>query len=93
MSLLSRKHNYLNSDENEPRSEYDFYTFTNPASGNISLTSYISPALNGNGNNRPVGFAVQIDSEPPQSIYYSPVTSARNNPVGWDGTDGWVANS
>ncbi|KAG8707770.1 hypothetical protein FRC08_000303 [Ceratobasidium sp. 394] len=76
-----------------PSLEYDFYTFTKPSSGNITLTSYISPALNGNGNNRPVGFAVQIDSGAPQSIYYSPVTSARSDPVGWGGNDGWVANS
>ncbi|KAF8601248.1 hypothetical protein BDV93DRAFT_538575 [Ceratobasidium sp. AG-I] len=76
-----------------PSLEYDFYTFTSAAGGNISLTSYISPALNGNGNDRPVGFAVQIDSDAPRSIYYSPVTPARNTPVGWDGADGWVANS
>ncbi|QRV92865.1 glycoside hydrolase family 115 protein [Ceratobasidium sp. AG-Ba] len=76
-----------------PSLEYDFYTFNTPASGNVTLTSYISPALNGNGNNRPVGFAVQIDSGAPQSIYYSPVTSARSTPAGWGGNDGWVANS
>lgn len=75
------------------RREYDFYTFTSPANGNISLTSYISPALNGNGNDRPVAFAVQIDSEAPHIIRYSPLTSGRNDPVGWGGTDGWVANS
>ncbi|KAG8724792.1 hypothetical protein FRC09_014214 [Ceratobasidium sp. 395] len=76
-----------------PELEYDFYTFTAPASGNVSLTSYISPAFNGNGNNRRVAFAVQIDSEAPQSIYYSPITSSRSTPAGWDGSDGWVANS
>ncbi|KAG8788167.1 hypothetical protein FRC12_014862 [Ceratobasidium sp. 428] len=76
-----------------PSLEYDFYTFTTPSSGNITLTSYISPALNGNGNNRPVGFAVQIDSGAPQAIYYSPVTSSRSDPAGWGGNDGWVANS
>ncbi|CAE6342753.1 unnamed protein product [Rhizoctonia solani] len=76
-----------------PSLEYDFYTFTTPTGGNVTLTSYISPALNGNGNNRPVGFAVQIDSGSPQSIYYSPVTPARSTPVGWGGNDGWVANS
>ena len=77
----------------ETHREYDFYTFTSPTGGKISLTSYISPALNGNGNDRPVGFAVQVDSEAPQSIYYSPVTPARNVPAGWDGANGWVANS
>ncbi|CAE6416313.1 unnamed protein product [Rhizoctonia solani] len=76
-----------------PSLEYDFYTFTSPKNGNIALTSFISPALNGNGNDRPVGFAVQIDSGAPQSIYYSPVTSSRSDPQGWGGPDGWVANS
>ncbi|KAH7316383.1 hypothetical protein B0J17DRAFT_697231 [Rhizoctonia solani] len=76
-----------------PSLEYDFYTFTSPKSGNITLTSFISPALNGNGNDRPVGFAVQIDSGAPQSIYYSPVTNSRSDPQGWGGPDGWVANS
>ncbi|CAE6427189.1 unnamed protein product [Rhizoctonia solani] len=76
-----------------PSLEYDFYTFTSPKSGNVTLTSFISPALNGNGNDRPVGFAVQIDSGAPQSIYYSPVTNSRSDPQGWGGSDGWVANA
>ncbi|ELU39506.1 hypothetical protein AG1IA_06465 [Rhizoctonia solani AG-1 IA] len=76
-----------------PSLEYDFYTFTTPKNGNITLTSFISPALNGNGNDRPVGFAVQIDSAPPQSIYYSPVTNSRSDPQEWGGPDGWVANA
>ncbi|QRW07035.1 glycoside hydrolase family 115 protein [Ceratobasidium sp. AG-Ba] len=76
-----------------PSLEYDFYTFTAPSGGAVSLTSYISPAFNGLGNTRRVAFAVQIDSSAIQTIYYSPVTSSRTTPAGWDGSDGWVANS
>ncbi|CAE6433693.1 unnamed protein product, partial [Rhizoctonia solani] len=76
-----------------PSLEYDFYTFTTPKNGNVTLTSFISPAFNANGNDRRVGFAVQIDSATPQSIYYSPVTNSRSDPQGWGGLDGWVANS
>ncbi|CAE6342716.1 unnamed protein product [Rhizoctonia solani] len=76
-----------------PSLEYDFYTFATPSSGTVSLTSYISPAFNGLGNTRRVAFAVQIDSNAIQTIYYSPATSSRTTPAGWDGSDGWVANS
>ncbi|QRV92864.1 glycoside hydrolase family 115 protein [Ceratobasidium sp. AG-Ba] len=76
-----------------PSLEYDFYTFTAPSGGAVSLTSYISPAFNGLGNTRRVAFAVQIDASAIQTIYYSPVTSSRTTPAGWDGSDGWVANS
>ncbi|KAG9074409.1 hypothetical protein FRC06_010718, partial [Ceratobasidium sp. 370] len=34
--------------------EYDFYTFTKTSNGTVTLTSYISPAFNGNGNTRRV---------------------------------------
>ncbi|KAG8693157.1 hypothetical protein FRC08_009293 [Ceratobasidium sp. 394] len=76
-----------------PSLEYDFYTFSKTSNGNITLTSYISPVFNGIGNTRRVAFAVQIDSGAPQTIYYSPITSSRSTPAGWDGSDGWVANS
>ncbi|CEL52794.1 hypothetical protein RSOLAG1IB_11139 [Rhizoctonia solani AG-1 IB] len=69
--------------------EYNLYTFgvLNKVlkSGNVTLSSFISPALSGNDNDRPVGLAVQIDSGVPQSIYYSPVANSRKDPRDGEG--------
>jgi len=72
-----------------PSLSYSFYTFNKAT----SLTSYISPSLNANGLDRPLGFAVQIDSEAPQSIYFLPPAASGQLPKAWDGENGFVANS
>jgi hypothetical protein len=70
--------------------EYDFYTFTN---SNATVTTYVSPSNNGLGADRPLGFAVQIDSGAPQSNYFFPPAAPGQQPAAWDGNDGFVANS
>ncbi|KAJ7866061.1 hypothetical protein B0H14DRAFT_2347693 [Mycena olivaceomarginata] len=73
-----------------PSLEYDFYTFTN---SNATVTTYVSPSNNGLGADRPLGFAVQIDSGAPQSNYFFPPAAPGQQPAAWDGNDGFVANS
>lgn len=74
--------------------EYDFYNFnTVDASGNITITVLVSPSFNANGDDQPLAFAVQIDSQDPQSLFPMPPAVPGGVPVGWDGPDGFVANS
>ncbi|KAJ6476888.1 hypothetical protein C8R45DRAFT_906591 [Mycena sanguinolenta] len=73
-----------------PSVEYDFYTFTD---SNATITTYVSPSNNGLGADRPLGFAVQIDSDEPQSNYFFPPAAPGQQPAAWDGLDGFVANS
>lgn len=58
-----------------PSISYDFYTF-NPVS---TMTSYIAVGFNAYGNDRPLKFAVQIDSESPQAIQYVPAVAVAGN--------------
>ncbi|KAJ7773957.1 hypothetical protein B0H16DRAFT_1510537 [Mycena metata] len=73
-----------------PSLEYDFYTFT---SSNATVTTYVSPSNNGLGADRPLGFAVQVDDEEISSNYFFPPAAPGAEPVGWDGSDGFAANS
>ena len=57
------------------------------------MTVLVSPSLNANGADRPLGFAVSVDSQTPQALYFIPKASSGSLPSGWDGTDGFVANS
>ncbi len=58
------------------------------------MTHYIAVGFNAYGNDRPLKYAVQIDSETPQTVAYFPaVATAGQLPPGWDTPDGWVANS
>lgn len=76
------------------RREYDFFNFnTIASSGNLTVTTLVSPSLNANGKDRPLGFAVQIDSLDAQVKYFIPAAASGTLPAGWDGTDGFVANS
>ncbi|KAG8965920.1 hypothetical protein FRC03_012756, partial [Tulasnella sp. 419] len=72
-----------------PSLSYSFYTF-NPVS---KLTSYISPSLNSYGTDRPLSFAVQIDSETPQTVTFIPPADPGKFPKEWDGDNGFVANN
>jgi len=75
-----------------PNVEYDFYTF-NSDSGQISITTYVSPSQNTNPS-RQLAYAVQVDSGPLQTVLFMPFpVSASTTPVGWDGNDGFVANA
>lgn len=58
-----------------PSISYDFFTF-NPVS---TMTSYIAIGFNAYGNDRPLKFAVQIDSESPQAIQYVPAVAVAGN--------------
>lgn len=79
-----------------PRLEFDFFNFNtlNTTSNTINVHVLVSPILNSYGDDRPVGFATQVDdSEQPQAHYFIPSAAPGALPVGWDGVDGWVANS
>ncbi|KAJ7245615.1 glycoside hydrolase family 115 protein [Mycena haematopus] len=73
-----------------PSLEYDFFTFTD---SNSTVTTYVSPSNNGLGADRPLGFAVQVDSNAPQSNYFYPPAAPGLQPAAWDGLDGFAANS
>ncbi|KAF8656146.1 hypothetical protein AX16_002748 [Volvariella volvacea WC 439] len=77
-----------------PALEYDFYNFnTIGGSGNVTVTTYVSPSLNANGNDRRLALAVAIDSSAPQTTQFIPPASPGNLPSQWGGSDGFVANS
>ncbi|KAF5366744.1 hypothetical protein D9758_006544 [Tetrapyrgos nigripes] len=74
-----------------PSVEYDFLNFnTISESGNITVITYESPSLNGNGNDRPLGFAVQVDDLAIQSSYFMPPAAPGQLPSVWND---FVANS
>ncbi|KZT21286.1 glycoside hydrolase family 115 protein [Neolentinus lepideus HHB14362 ss-1] len=77
-----------------PSVEYDFYNFnTIGQAGNVTITTYVSPSLNANGDDRPLGFAIGVDDEAPQSEYFIPYAVPGQLPAQWDGVDGWVADA
>ncbi|KAI0826133.1 hypothetical protein BC629DRAFT_1276143 [Irpex lacteus] len=77
-----------------PSLEYDFFSFNTIAGGgNVTVTTLVSPTLNANGDDRPVGFAVSIDSGEPQTNYFIPSAIPGNLPDAWDGLDGFAANN
>ena len=59
----------------------------------MNATILISPSLNANGRDRPLGIAAQIDDLPIQSIYFIPEAPTGTLPAAWKGADGFVANS
>jgi hypothetical protein len=72
-------------------SEYDFVNFnTIDQSGNITVNLFVSPSLNANGNDRPLGIAMQIDDEAPQTAYFIPFAAPGEEPPEWND---FVANS
>ncbi|TCD68567.1 hypothetical protein EIP91_010492 [Steccherinum ochraceum] len=66
-----------------PSIEYDFYTL-NSVGGNITVTTYVSPSLNAFGEDRPIGFAVSVDSSAPQSNYFIPPAAPGSEPDAWN---------
>ena len=75
-------------------SEYDFFLFNTVAQGgNVTITTLVSPSLNTLGDGRPLGLALQIDNGTPQTSCFVPPSIPGDTPPGWDGDDGWVANS
>ncbi|KAI0031785.1 hypothetical protein K488DRAFT_78865 [Vararia minispora EC-137] len=75
-----------------PSLEYDFYNFnTIGQSGNISATVFVSPSLNAFGSDRPLGLAVQVDDQAPQTTYFIPAAgNPGDEPPQWND---FVANS
>ncbi|KAF5366813.1 hypothetical protein D9758_006550 [Tetrapyrgos nigripes] len=67
-----------------PSVEYDFFNFnTISDSGNITVITHVSPSLNANGEDRPLGFAVQVDDLPVQSSYFMPFAPPGQLPDVW----------
>lgn len=72
-------------------SEYDFYNFnTIKDSGNLTVTTFVSPTLNANGPDNPVAVAIQIDSLPPVTNYFIPTAKPGSLPDAWNGMDGFA---
>nr|BCT97380.1 xylan a-1,2-glucuronidase [Irpex lacteus] len=77
-----------------PSVEYDFYTFnTISGGGHVTVTTYVAPTLNGLGPDQRLKIAVQVDSLDPVTTQFIPAETPGNVPPGWDGLDGFVANS
>ena len=53
----------------------------------------LSPSMNTLGDDRQLALALQIDSGSPQTQHYMPKSNPGSLPSGWNGNDGWVANS
>ncbi|KAF5381526.1 hypothetical protein D9757_008168 [Collybiopsis confluens] len=74
-----------------PSIEYDFFVLSNRT--NITVVTRLSPSLNANGADRPLGFALQVGSEPIQTSYFIPPdASPGGEPTAWGGLDGFAAN-
>ena len=59
----------------------------------MTITTLVSPSLNGLGDDRPLSIALQIDEGAAQTQAFVPPATPGNLPDAWDGNDGWVANS
>ncbi|KAG6853735.1 hypothetical protein C0991_001869 [Blastosporella zonata] len=76
-----------------PSVEYDFYNFnTQGESGNLTITTQVTPTMNNGEADRPVAFAVQLDSQAIQTFYFYPSATPGGYPAAWGGDDGFVAN-
>ncbi|KAH7927567.1 glycoside hydrolase family 115 protein [Leucogyrophana mollusca] len=77
-----------------PSVTYDFFNFnTIGQAGNITITTYVAPSLNANGDDRPIAFAIQVDSEAPLTEYFIPYAAAGSLPDAWGGMDGFAATN
>ena len=74
--------------------EYDFFNF-NSFQGNdsINVILYLSPSLNANTDAQPLAYSIQVDSQAPITEVPVGPEVPGGLPDGWDGLDGWVANS
>ena len=53
----------------------------------------LSPSLNTLGGDRQLTLALQINGRSPQMQHYMPKSNPESLLGGWNGNDGWVANS
>ncbi|KAF4588751.1 hypothetical protein EYR40_010305 [Pleurotus pulmonarius] len=72
-----------------PSLEYDFVNF-NTIGGGLNVTTLVSPSLNANGLDRPLGVAIQIDNLTPQTKYFIPPAVPGALPSQWNA---FVSNS
>ena len=56
------------------------------------MMSLVAPTLNSYGNDRPVAFAVSIDSQDPQTNYFIPLATPGSEPAAWGGNDGFAVS-
>jgi hypothetical protein len=75
-----------------PTLEYDFFSF-NSSGGNITVNVMLSPSLNAATDEQPLAYSIQIDSQAPVEVVPIGPEIPGGLPDGWDGLDGWVANS
>ncbi|KZP03079.1 glycoside hydrolase family 115 protein [Athelia psychrophila] len=73
-----------------PSLEYDFFNFNTAYGNNVNITVLVSPSFNANGDDQPLAFAVQVDSQTPQRLQPMAVAVPGGSPAGWDD---FVANS
>ncbi|KAK7447067.1 hypothetical protein VKT23_014279 [Stygiomarasmius scandens] len=66
-----------------PSVEYDFFNFDTKNNNSINVITHVSPSLNANGADRPLGFAVQVDDLSIQSSYFLPPAPAGKLPSVW----------
>ncbi|KAI5814884.1 hypothetical protein BZA77DRAFT_266692 [Pyronema omphalodes] len=66
------------------RLEYDLFLHTAPTYG-TNITVYLGMALNNNGPDRPLKYAISFDDAPPQEIQFIPnLDTPLAMPKGWD---------
>lgn len=69
--------------------EYDIFTFT--SAPNATAHIYVSPSLNANGRDQPLGVAFQLDSQPVNASYFMPLSAPGTLPKNpWED---YVANA
>jgi len=74
-----------------PSLEYDFLLLNNQT--NVTVVTRLSPSLNAYGADRPLAFALQVNSEPIQTSYFIPPdVTPGGEPAPWGGLNGFAAN-
>jgi len=77
-----------------PSVTYAFYNFnTIGQAGNVTITTYVAPSLNANGDDRPLAFAIQVDDKMAQTEYFIPYAAPGTMPAAWGGMDGFAATN
>ncbi|KAF9074379.1 glycoside hydrolase family 115 protein [Rhodocollybia butyracea] len=65
-----------------PSVEYDFFVVSNIT--NLTVVTRLSPSLNANGPDRPLAYALQLNSQPIQTSYFIPPDSTPGGePLAW----------
>lgn len=60
---------------------------------NVTVVTHLSPSLNAYGADRPLAFALQVNSEPIQTSYFIPPdVTPGGEPAPWGGLNGFAAN-